>query len=198
MANAPAPGWLRQQPAKTDPDIFDDEDRAPESPAAARALRACNSRQRSDTRRVKTSAPPNSGYAAAIPVADAPFPSTLGAFIGCNQRQNLDETPLQPHEHSLNCALAQMQLRIRQNQYTGPGGAQMWESDVARFNELVTSTYGKRALGWCEIARHTIEEERASQAHNVRQKDAVIGELRQNVDRLRREVAELKDMVPWM
>lgn len=101
-----------------------------------------------------------------------------------------------------------MQLRIRQNYYTIPGGAPNWQGDVAHLKELAVSAYGKGALGWCEIAQHMVEEERGSQARNIRQKDAVMDDLRREYDGLRRyaggeignlkrEVAELKGLVPW-
>lgn len=206
MANAPDPGWQRQQPARTDPDVFDDEGQVPESPAAARALRMLNSKQRSTAPKITNINRPKPECA-----TDAPLPRAL---TESNAQQDADDTPLHPHEHSLNCALARMQLRIRQNHYTSPSGAQSWDDDMAHFRHVATSAYGKRALGWCEIAQHTIEEERASRAGDSRQKDVEIRDLRRDVDRLmrdydglrrcadgeigslRREIAELKGLDP--
>ncbi|CAD6564948.1 MAG: hypothetical protein ASARMPREDX12_004523 [Alectoria sarmentosa] len=206
VANAPGPGWQRQQPAKTDSDIFDNDDQAPESPAASRALPILESRRRSEAPPTPYSLQPFFSCTATMPVADALL---LRPFMGCNEQQrDIDDTPLRPHEHSLNHALTRMQLRIRQSYYTSPRGAQDWQGDVAHLKELAVSAYGKRALGWCEIAQHMVEEERGSQARNIREKDAVMGELRREYDGLRRyagreignlkrEVAELKGLVPW-
>lgn len=79
---------------------------------------------------------------------------------------------------------------------------------MAHLRDLVTSAYGKGALGWCDIAQDMVEEERVCQAGRMQQKDVVIGQLRREIEGLRRrlmreiselkrELAELKCPVPW-
>ena len=209
MADTPRQARLRQQIAKTDPDILDDEDQALESPTAARALRMLNSKKRSEAPTTTKSIPPNP-ECAELRTASSP----ASVLTTPSEQQVIDERLLHPNEHSLSRVIGEMQLRIRLYHYASPGGDQNWKGDVARLESLVTTAYGKGALGWFGMAQCMIEEERASQARIVQQKDIELSRLRGQVDQLRRmcevlrtsvrgeirnlrrEVAELKGLAP--
>lgn len=189
MASNQNLGSQPQEYSKTNDDIFD-YDRVPKGPAAARAQRVAQSRQQ--TQATTTNHPnmtPDPGHAARMAGAGTPFPN----YMGYMPQQPIDGTPFRPHEDALGTALAQMQVRIRESSYNSiPRGAKDWDRDVAKMKQLVMSAYGQQAIGWCEIAQQTIEEERQAQANVIRQRDDEISRLRRDVERVSRDYAVLK------
>ncbi|CAF9923444.1 hypothetical protein IMSHALPRED_005929 [Imshaugia aleurites] len=169
----------------------------------------CSTPRSSEAPTIRKGIPPNPGCAE-LRTASSPASNVTTS----SEQQDIDERLLHPNEHSLSRAIGEMQLRIRLYHYASPGGDQDWKGDVARLESLAATAYGKGALGWFGMAQCMIEEERASQARIVQQKDIELSRLRGQVDQLRRmcevlrtsvrgeirnlrrEVAELKGLAP--
>ena len=219
MANAAAPGWRRQQSAKTESDIFDDEDQTPESPAAARALRMLNSKPRPEapTFAKKKTIPPVPRCAVAMSAADAPLPSTL---MGSNAQQaHQRKTPpsprtrIEPRHHLGRCNSASGKpITLVLVQAKPKAGKSTWPiSKTFPDPHTVIPRLGGERLRNIRSRKN----ERVRRA-NIRQKDVEIGDLRGRIERprrdseglrrradgetgeVKREVAQLKGVVPWM